>query len=409
MIVIIDNYDSFTYNIVQTIADNCREDGNPEEIKVFRNDKVTIDQLYRVSVSGVSSKFADPGETAQFNLTVTNMGNGNDRVDISVSANGGQWTISVDENFVDLGTSEALKSHPLHVYMTPPQDAEAFEEHTFSVYFASEDGETVTAHDVTLTVNPRSSFSVDIDVGSSVIITDDPSRNKATYTVVIDNDGNLEDLFHIGVQGLPEGWTTEFDSRMVSVRPRTHLDVQFSVIPPGDGSPVPAMAGTYTFTVNVASELGNGDPVEKTLTATIQTRRGHSIVSLEPAFTVPSGSSLTFRVLLVNEGNVQETLTLNAAGGYERIRYELAELELAPYGQRVVNVTVTMPSTTDDRTLNLQVIANTKDQTAQEYVIVPIDIQGRSGAPGPGAFATLAALAIIAVASVAVADRRRRD
>ena len=45
MIVIIDNYDSFTYNIVQTIADNCREDKTPEEIKVFRNDKITIDQL----------------------------------------------------------------------------------------------------------------------------------------------------------------------------------------------------------------------------------------------------------------------------------------------------------------------------------------------------------------------------
>ena len=45
MIVIIDNYDSFTYNIVQTIADNCREDGRPEEIKVFRNDKITIEEL----------------------------------------------------------------------------------------------------------------------------------------------------------------------------------------------------------------------------------------------------------------------------------------------------------------------------------------------------------------------------
>lgn len=45
MIVIIDNYDSFTYNIVQTIADNCREDGSPEEIKVFRNDKITIEEL----------------------------------------------------------------------------------------------------------------------------------------------------------------------------------------------------------------------------------------------------------------------------------------------------------------------------------------------------------------------------
>lgn len=45
MIVIIDNYDSFTYNIVQTIADNCREDRTPEDIKVFRNDKITIEEL----------------------------------------------------------------------------------------------------------------------------------------------------------------------------------------------------------------------------------------------------------------------------------------------------------------------------------------------------------------------------
>lgn len=45
MIVIIDNYDSFTYNIVQTIAANGLTEGRVEDIRVFRNDKITVGEI----------------------------------------------------------------------------------------------------------------------------------------------------------------------------------------------------------------------------------------------------------------------------------------------------------------------------------------------------------------------------
>jgi anthranilate synthase/aminodeoxychorismate synthase-like glutamine amidotransferase len=45
MLVIIDNYDSFTYNIVQTVAANGLTDGRTEDIRVFRNDKITVAEI----------------------------------------------------------------------------------------------------------------------------------------------------------------------------------------------------------------------------------------------------------------------------------------------------------------------------------------------------------------------------
>jgi anthranilate synthase/aminodeoxychorismate synthase-like glutamine amidotransferase len=48
MLVLIDNYDSFTYNIVQTLATrppDAPDNWQPPEIRVFRNDRITVEEI----------------------------------------------------------------------------------------------------------------------------------------------------------------------------------------------------------------------------------------------------------------------------------------------------------------------------------------------------------------------------
>ncbi len=42
MIVVIDNYDSFTYNLVQYLGELG------EDLRVFRNDKITLEEIERL-------------------------------------------------------------------------------------------------------------------------------------------------------------------------------------------------------------------------------------------------------------------------------------------------------------------------------------------------------------------------
>ncbi|MBD2251050.1 anthranilate synthase component II [Nostoc parmelioides] len=45
MIIVIDNYDSFTYNLVQYLGELASEFPVASDIQVFRNDKITVDEI----------------------------------------------------------------------------------------------------------------------------------------------------------------------------------------------------------------------------------------------------------------------------------------------------------------------------------------------------------------------------
>ncbi|MBN4001403.1 aminodeoxychorismate/anthranilate synthase component II [Nostoc sp. LPT] len=53
MIIVIDNYDSFTYNLVQYLGELAAEFPVANDIKVFRNDKISIDEIQALKPEAV--------------------------------------------------------------------------------------------------------------------------------------------------------------------------------------------------------------------------------------------------------------------------------------------------------------------------------------------------------------------
>jgi anthranilate synthase component II len=53
LIIVIDNYDSFTYNLVQYLGELSPEFPVASEIRVYRNDEITIEEIQNLNPAGV--------------------------------------------------------------------------------------------------------------------------------------------------------------------------------------------------------------------------------------------------------------------------------------------------------------------------------------------------------------------
>jgi anthranilate synthase component II len=53
MILVIDNYDSFTYNLVQYLGELGKELPIAAEVQVYRNDKITLDQIRQLQPDAI--------------------------------------------------------------------------------------------------------------------------------------------------------------------------------------------------------------------------------------------------------------------------------------------------------------------------------------------------------------------
>lgn len=207
-------------------------------------DRVTIQvsQSYAVEVDISSSiRDLDPGEKWEFRATITNEGNGNDQLRLSLSGKNNGWA-TLDRVLLGLNASE---KQTVTITVTVPATALSTDDALITLTASSNYGKASDAGDIEVKVKQHFAVTATMDV--AVIKIDKGQSKEDISTITIKNDGNGPDSFRISFSGDIAGYLRT-NTPKVDLLPGESRDVRIS-IDVGEGAPT----GKATGTVIVAS------------------------------------------------------------------------------------------------------------------------------------------------------------
>ncbi len=199
---------------------------------------ITVSQTYSVNVD-ISSPIRDldPGETFAFRATISNDGNGNDQIRVSLSGQNYAWA-TLEKSLISLSATE---KQTITITVEVPQTAISTDDAIITVtatsnyYTSASDAKDIEVH-----IRQRFAIGAAMDVNSIDIETGQSREDIATITIT--NDGNGPDSFRISFSGDITGYLRTSTPK-VDLAPGETRDVTIS-IDVVDGTPTGSAIGT---------------------------------------------------------------------------------------------------------------------------------------------------------------------
>ena len=199
--------------------DDSRSAGSETQITVQAKDggtlkcveqfTVILGQSYGASLSLQTSNLGpiEPGENQSSTVTVTNLGNGEDTLRITVSSPPSGWSIALDKSTVTVGSKHgSSKSEQVSFTVSVPEDALATEsiDLTFSV-LPNGGGQAYQTRILSVTV--KETHGMDVERGENQT---GRSNTILLFPITVENLGNNEDSFRFYTKRNTENWETWF-------------------------------------------------------------------------------------------------------------------------------------------------------------------------------------------------------
>ena len=178
-------------------------------LKCIKQFTVILGQSYGASLSLQTSSLGpiEPGENRTSKVTVTNTGNGEDTLRVTVSSPPSGWSITLDRSSVSVGSKHgSSKSAEVSFTVSVPEDALATEsiDLTFSV-LPNGGGQAYQTKILSVTV--KETHGMDVERGENQT---GRSNTILLFPITVENLGNNEDSFRFYTKRNTENWETWF-------------------------------------------------------------------------------------------------------------------------------------------------------------------------------------------------------
>ncbi len=327
--------------------------GNSSIVRTLTINAV-VNQIYDPRVTPLTNTMVvAPGSSATFKINVTNFGNGNDTVDLSVaSVPAGQgWVYNFNPTSVQL-TSGQTKTVDLTFTIGPHA---AYGNNQITVEGTSHG--TTKKGIATVIVSVTQFYNIAFAPDGAATKRADPG-GMVTFNFSVTNTGNGPDDITFSVIGAPAGWVTYFSKTTVYNVPANGTQATTLTLE----VPSTAKAATYKFDVKATSD-GNTSVFRTIKNVTVIINQLYA-VDMSASKTYLTGQATigdTVDLTVTNSGSGTDNFTMSASGTYATwVTFNVTTVMLAPGASTVVKATVVPPSSQPVGTVSIPLRATSK-------------------------------------------------
>ena len=328
--------------------------------------RTTVLQNYepKLAIIGSDTMSAKPEEQVNFTIKITNDGNGEDDISLSLIGGNSSWGQLGDSVF----TLQAGESKNTTLRVTPPKDTEAKNGYILIVKATSEDGSTTNSRNTF--INVEQFFEVSVQVSGDSSKKGDPG-DELTYTIVVKNKGNGEDTVALTLEGDKADWGSIVDE--VELESGDSATINLTVNIDDD-----AVVGDNDIIVRGTSE--DNPSANDTGTVKVSVNKQFKIDVVVSSKSGDPGTTIVYPVRFQNEGTGVDTFSVTIDDYPEGWAVDPVSFQVenvAAGGEEIVNLSVSIRSGENNKAFTINLTASSdeaKSETPPKYVNTTVSI-----------------------------------